>query len=95
MPSERTPEKRTLKYHTDYTTLPSLDPIVLVIGRVAWEICFTSANQKHYPDLGSDMSSVWNFLRSFLRLHFTGKPVVALQNVGWFPVGYMLLWKLH
>ena len=31
--------------------------VVLLIGRAAWE--FDSANQKHYPDLGSDASSVW------------------------------------
>ena len=28
----------------------------------------------HYPDLGSDASSVWKFLRTFLRHHFAGKP---------------------
>ena len=26
---------------------------------------FASANQKHYPDLGSDISSVWNFCACF------------------------------
>ena len=26
---------------------------------------FASTNQKHYPDLGSDTSSVWNFCRRF------------------------------
>ena len=32
-------------------------------------------NQKHYPDLGSDASSEWSeFLQSFLRHHFEGKP---------------------
>ena len=35
-------------------------------------------NQKRYPDLGSDASSVWNFwARLFLRRHFAGKPVVS------------------
>ena len=67
--------------------------VVLLFGHAAREICFTSANYKHYPDLGSDTLSVWNFLRSFLRRHFAGKPVVASRNVGWFPVGYTLLWK--
>ena len=28
----------------------------------------------HYPDLGSDASSVWKFLHTFLRHHFAGKP---------------------
>ena len=32
--------------------------VVLLIGRAAWE--FASINQKHYPDLGIDSSSVWD-----------------------------------
>ena len=43
-----------------------------------------STNQKHYPDLGSGPSLVWNFLRSFLRRHFPGKPVAASRNAGCF-----------
>ena len=40
---------------------------------------------RHYPDLGSDTSSVRDFLlRSFLRCCYAGKPVVASQNVGSF-----------
>ena len=40
---------------------------------------------RHYPDLGSDTSSVRDFLlRSFLRCRYAGKPVVASQNVGSF-----------
>ena len=38
---------------------------------------FDSTNQKHYLDLGSDPSSVWNFKR-----HLAGKLVVASPNVG-------------
>ena len=38
------------------------------------------ANQKHYPDLDSDVITI-QFLHLFLRRHFTGKPVEALQNV--------------
>ena len=34
--------------------------VVLLIG---WK--FASTNQKHYPDLGSDTSSVWNFCARF------------------------------
>ena len=39
---------------------------------------FFSTNQKHYPDLGSDRSTVWNLwsrLLRFLRSHFAGTPV--------------------
>ena len=43
-----------------------------------------TTNQKHYPDLGSDASSVWDFLRSFLRRHLAEKPVVASPTVGSF-----------
>ena len=46
---------------------------------------FDSTNQRHYPDLGGDASSVWNlFLRLFLRLPLAGKPVVASPNAGCF-----------
>ena len=46
------------------------------------------------PNLGKDTSSVWNFnLRLFLRHHFTGEPVVALQNVGCF-LSLSKLWLL-
>ena len=67
-------EKRAQKYHKDDASLPRS-------GQCFWlvEANFTSGttNQKHYPDLGSDASSVWNFcvvvtLRivvCFLRLH--------------------------
>ena len=30
---------------------------MLLIGRAGWEICF---NQKYYPNLGGDTSSVWH-----------------------------------
>ena len=36
-----------------------------------------TTNQKHYPDLRSDVSLVWDFCA-------LGKPVVALPNVGCF-----------
>ena len=42
-------------------------------------------NQKPYPDLGSDTSSVWNFCVFCSDIdHFEVKPVVASQNVGCF-----------
>ena len=40
---------------------PADDRVVVLIG---WK--FASTNQKHYPDLGSDASSVWNFCTCFL-----------------------------
>ena len=44
---------------------------------------FASANQKHYWDLRSDTSSVWNFsARSWA--HFIWKLVACLRNVGCF-----------
>ena len=70
----KTSEKRAQKFHTDDASQPRS-------GQCFWlvEPNFTSGttNQKHYPDLGSDASSVWNFcivvtLRivvCFLRLH--------------------------
>ena len=51
--------------------------VVLLIG---WK--FASTNEKHYPDLGSAYDISMEFLRSFLRRHFVGKPVVTSRNVG-------------
>ena len=34
---------------------------------------FDSANQKHYPDMGSDASSVWNFCTGFSETSFGGE----------------------
>ena len=45
-------------------------------GKLGWS---GTTNQEHYPDLGSDASSVGNFLHSFLGHHFVGKPVVAMK----------------
>ena len=64
--------------------------VVLLIGVPRGK--FDSTNHKHYPDLGSDAWSVWRwiiihgmeFLRSFLRCHLAGKPVVASPNVNCF-----------
>ena len=50
--------KREQKFHTDDASLPRS-------GWCFWlaEVNFprSTTNQKHYPDLGSDASSVWNF----------------------------------
>ena len=39
---------------------------------------FDSINQKHYPVISME------FMRSFLRRHLAGKPMVASTNVGCF-----------
>ena len=57
-PRQMTSEKRAQKFHTDDASLPRS-------GQCFW---FAKANfprgttnQKHYPGLSSDFSSVWNF----------------------------------
>ena len=51
--------------------------------RVEANFPLSTTNQKHYPDLDNDTSSLWN-LGSFLSRHFAGKPVMASRNVGFF-----------
>ena len=49
--------KRAQEFHTDDTSLSRSGEcfwLVVLHGK------FALANQKHYPDLGSDTSSVWN-----------------------------------
>ena len=59
------PEKGVQKFHTDDASLPRT-------GKCFWLVMprgkFAPTNQKHYPDLGSDASSVWNFCTCFLDL---------------------------
>ena len=66
-------EKRAQKFHTDDASLPRS-------GQCFWlvEANFTSSttNQKHYTDLGSDPSSVWNFWNRF-------SDVVSRGNQWW------------
>ena len=55
-------EKRVQKFHTDDVSLSRS-------GKCFWLVesnfpCGTN-NQKHYPDLGSETSSVWNFCTCF------------------------------
>ena len=68
---QKTSEKRAQKFHNDDALLP-------ISGQCFWlvEANFTSGttNQKHYPDLGSDASLVWNFF-----------VVVALRIVASYP----------
>ena len=74
------------KFHTDDVSLP----------RSGW--CFwlvvprgkcVSTSQKHYPDLGSDTSSVWNFCTRFWDV-ILWRNVVVSQNVCCF-----LIWSLR
>ena len=61
---------------------------------IGWK--FASSNQKHYPDLGSDIVISMEFLCSFLRLNFTGKPLKVSQNVGYFLSSFQVItntWK--
>ena len=74
-----TSERRLQKFHTDDVSSPAQIWVVLLIGRGAMEIA--STNQKHYADLESDTSSLYQLPPSFLRLHFKAKPVVASRNV--------------
>ena len=43
-----------------------------------------STNEKRYPDLGTDTSSVWNFCARFSDFISRGKPAVAPRYVGSF-----------
>ena len=67
-------EKLAEKFHTDHASLPRS-------RECFWLIKSASSNQKHFPHLCCDTSSVWTF---FTPSHFLGKPVVALRNVGCF-----------
>ena len=74
-----TSEKRAQKFHTDDASLPRS-------GYFFWLVesnfqCSTT-NQKHYPDQGSDASSVCNFCACFSDVIFLA--VVASPNVGCF-----------
>ena len=68
-----TPEKRAQELHTDNAS-------VTRFWWCFWSVVprgkFSSTNQKHYPDLDSDASSVWNSCVRF--------SVVASRNVGCF-----------
>ena len=76
-----TSTERTQKFHTDDVSLP----------RSGW--CFWlvegpfphgTTNQKHYPSLSSDTSSVWNFCARSRRNFCGKKTVVAPRNVSYF-----------
>ena len=52
---------------------------IWVVFLIGWK--FASTNEKHFPDLGSAYDISMEFLSSFVRRHFVGKPVVASRNV--------------
>ena len=49
--------------------------VVLLIGWIKFQRGTT--NQKHYPDLGSDVSSVWNFCACFSDVIWRGNQMLA------------------
>ena len=68
-PLQMTFEKQAQKFHTDDASLPRS-------GWCFWLVVpggkFDSANERHYPDLVSDMSSVWNFCARFSNVIWRG-----------------------
>ena len=74
------------KFYTDDVSLPRSDGFFwLVVPRGK----FPSTNQKHYPDLGIDTSSVWNFfagfsdsktLTTFVKVSFNFPQVTSAAN---------------
>ena len=75
-------EKQAQKFHTEDVSLPrSWYCFLLVVPHGK----FDSANQKHYPDLGSDASSVWNLCALFSDVIWQGNQyMVVLPNVSCF-----------
>ena len=77
-------EKQADKVHTnDASLMRSLGTQIWVVLRVGWKFCLLQ------PIRSS--TQIWvvthhcmEFLRSFLRHHFTGKPAMVSHNVGWF-----------
>ena len=65
------------KFHTDDVSLPRSGYLLLVEANFSRD----TTNQKHYSDLGSNTSSVWNFLQSLLTRHFAGKSMVTSGGV--------------
>ena len=54
---------------------------------------FASTSQKHYPDLGSDFSSVWNFC-TFSQTSFLGETSGGITKFCLFyEAKYMLVYK--
>ena len=80
-------KRRAQKFHTDDVSLPRSGYCFwLVVPRVK----FASTNQKHYPDLGKDASSVWNFCTRFSDVISRGNRLWRLDVSSVFS-GYLLL----
>ena len=73
-PHEMTSEEQSQKFQTGDVPLPKSASDWL--NQISVFPCGTT-NQKHYPDVGSDTPSVWNFPSVFLGYHFAEKPVVV------------------
>ena len=88
VPCAMIPEKGVQKFHTDDASLPRT-------GKCFWLVMlhrkFAPTNQKHYPDLGSDASSIWNFCTCFLDVISQGNQGRHREMLVIFS-GYMLLW---
>ena len=73
LPREMKSEKLAQKFHTDDATV--------AVGLIGYK--FASTNQKHYPDLGSDASSVWNFCAPFSDVISLGTGAGGITYRGW------------
>ena len=77
-----TSEKQEQKFPTDDDALPRSGNCFLLVVPCGK---FDSTNQKHYPDLGSDASSVWNLCAHFSDVIWQGNQyMVVLPNVSCF-----------
>ena len=81
VPSQMTSEERVRKIQYWWSVATKIW-VVLLIGRAAWEIW--SNQSEELPRSGWWSVISMEFLRSFLRRHLAGKPVVASPNVGCF-----------
>ena len=81
VPSQMTSEERVRKLQYWWSVATKIW-VVLLIGRAAWEIW--SNQSEELPRSGWWCVTSMEFLRSFLRRHLAGKPVVASPNVGCF-----------
>ena len=85
-PPTVSPKKLAQKFHTDDTSLPRS-------GWCFWSgvPCgkFASTKQKHYPDLGSDVSSVWNFCARFSDFISRGRPEMLSVFSGYNPCQFL------
>ena len=77
-------EKQAEKVHTDDASLLGLLAAqIWVVLRVGWKFCLLQPIRRS-TQIWVVMHHHMEFLHSFLWRHFTGKPVVVSQNVGWF-----------